>query len=239
MTIVDALIIYLTFGSPMMVYRYLLSSRLGQLQRVYVSIFTLAFWVPLAAQMVYRRLTNAYSRLGFVSVEILDAVDRSMADIRKALKTEPSHFGGGALVRDLLQSIERYAALSIAAREVKSYRADRSDLFAITGTNAALGNACVQRRNAIRLEDHYTRSRADLLLGFQTFAEFRGSSVGVGKLLIDIAHLLDDPELARKLTGIDDDIDRTSSYEQQPLAAKLPTSFAPAIAMTVAPPNSD
>jgi len=237
MSTVDLLIIYLAIGSPLMVHRYLFSSRLSKPRRVLVSLFTLGFWVPLATQMVYRYLAAAYSRTSFVTVEDLDSIDRHLANLRKTLRVELTNAGRSFPIRDVILTVERYVALSIAARERGACALQGEELFAIDGTNPRLSGVCMARRNRRRIVDHQTRARADLLSVFDALSETPCARAAMEDVLINIAPLLDDRELASSIGQRGAESDRLWTIEKTSAPALMPPGLAP-IAM-ISPPNRD
>ncbi len=233
----DALIIYLAFGSPMMVYRYLLSSRLGRTKRILVSILTLGFWVPLAAQMVYRRLTNAYSRPCFVARENLDSVEDYLADLRKGLKAELTNTDRGISIRDVMLTVERYVGLLLAASEQRACVPNRLELFTIAGTNAELSSVCMVRRNRRRIADHQRRARTDLLFVYRALSAAPTARAAVDKFLMNILRLLHDRELVRLLEAPEIEMDRSWTLDAPSLVYLNPSPI-PSMAMTIAPSSS-
>ncbi len=237
MSTVDLLIIYLAFGSPLMVHRYLFSSHLSQPRRVLVSLFTLAFWIPVATQMVYRRLVNAYSRASFVTVEDLDSIDRLVADLRKTLKAELPNAGRSFAMRDVVVTVERYVALSIAWRERGACAFQGQELFSVAGTDPDLASVCLTRRNRRRIETQHMRARADLLSVFAALSETPAARAAMEDVLTNIAPLLDDRELFNSIEQRRAGSGRLWTIEEAPAPAIMPPGLAP-IAM-ISPPNGD
>src|SRR5688500_9131957 len=88
MNLADAIIIYLAFGAPLAVYKFLQSRDVEMRRRIAVSIFRLLFWIPAAVRLMHHSITNAYSNSGFVSKENLDASDVRLAELREKIRAE-------------------------------------------------------------------------------------------------------------------------------------------------------
>jgi len=187
--------------------------------------------------MVYRHLANAYSGTSFVTVEDLDAIDRHLADLRKTLRVELTNAGRSFPIRDAILTVERYVALSIAARERGARAFQGKELFAVAGTDPDLSGVCMARRNRRRIVDHQTRARADLLSVFDALSETPYARAAMEDVLINIAPLLDDRGLASSIGQRGAESDRLWTIEKTSAPAIMPPGLAP-IAM-ISPPNGD
>ena len=81
MTIGDILIVYLAFGSPLAVYKYLETRGSGTLHRIGYAVLTLIFWIPSVIRIGYRYLTNADFIDAFVSRNNLDSSGQKLSDV--------------------------------------------------------------------------------------------------------------------------------------------------------------
>src|SRR5688572_21819863 len=88
MTTVDILIVYLAFGSPLAVYRYLETRGAGTWPRIGHAVLALVFWIPSVIRIGYRYLTNAYFIDAFVSRKNLDSSGRQLSDLCDGLTSE-------------------------------------------------------------------------------------------------------------------------------------------------------
>ena len=79
MTLTDLLIIYLAFGAPLAVYKYLQNRGAEIGRRILVSSFTFVFWLPAAAEIGYLYFTNAYFGGAFVSRRDLVSADEKLS----------------------------------------------------------------------------------------------------------------------------------------------------------------
>lgn len=225
MTLVDIFIVYLAFGSPVMVHRYLASRRLERDKRIVFAVAGLAFWVPLVAQMGYRYLINAYSKHGFVSWRDSDATGPLVNEFRSLMRDELSDSAVAiTLRRELLEAVARYVALSTALHTWSDDGEKAFNLFSVAETNREIGSVCLIRRNHKLLTDHHIRAREDLLLLLQVAAEGLTTDVQTEttSLLIRIAEQFGDETLVAELfTGGSDGKDRSWSTHHQPAQQKV------------------
>ncbi|HEX6125900.1 MAG TPA: hypothetical protein VFZ23_11060 [Pyrinomonadaceae bacterium] len=237
MSITDILVIYLAFGSPLMVHHYLSNARLDRRRRIISALFALAFWVPSVVQMGYRYLSNAYFTHGFVSGRDLDAVERYLLEIRGILKPSSRTSVSGFSGHDFFEALERYVALAAAKRTRSPDSVQPLNLFEVAGRESEIGTACLVRRNRRRIENHHIRARADLLRLFRNISA-GDSRVLVAACMTEIARLLDDPGFEAILRDGEQGIDRSWTTEQEPVLEKACSPIS-SLAIAITPPRSD
>ena len=174
MNIGDIVIIYLAFGAPFAVHRYLQTRGEEMRRRITISIFTLLFWVPTATRLVYLYLNNAYSRRSFVSRQDLDSPDVRLAVLRDAIRRELNKSGFGPVTSfSIRETVERYIGLTKAAAATQDTPRQKiddvpSDLFEVAGrSDDKLAAICLNRRNRRQMERHHIKGRRDFLTLFE------------------------------------------------------------------------
>src|SRR5215213_8559983 len=144
MTLTDFLIIYLAFGAPLAVYKYLQNRTVGVRRRVAVSIFTFFFWVPVVFELGYLYLANAYFGDAFVSHPNSDASDQQVRDLRESITAELIRVDRGANLHDTRETVDRYTGLANEVRNAAVKNAERNELFEAAGReNYELGQLCL------------------------------------------------------------------------------------------------
>lgn len=202
MTIVDILIIYLAFGSPLAVYRYLETRGAGTFQRIAQAALALLFWIPSVVRIGYRHLSNADFIEGFVSRNNLDSFGKRLAGICDELTVELMGLGRDVPLYDVREVLERYVGLSVVQDSgIERGNDESNDLFdAAAHSNRALAAACLMRRNRRRLQRHHTRARQDYLSLFENLPSSGvGTSPRLLRIGIDLAGRLDDHEAIEAL----------------------------------------
>jgi hypothetical protein len=169
MNISDLIVIYLAFGAPFAVYKYLQSRTTSRGRKLVFSVATLIFWIPAAAKIAYRHLTNAYYKPAFVSQEILDSRDFRLDELRESLRTGFTSNGMGLGMHDLREVIDRYTGLSqLVADEGEHSINGYASLFEAAGrTDSRTGSACLIRRNRLRVRRHHTQAREHFVSLFE------------------------------------------------------------------------
>jgi hypothetical protein len=198
MTFTDLLIVYLAFGAPLAVYKYLQNRTAHRFRRILVSSLTFAFWVPAAVEIGYLYLTNANFSSGFVSQRDLDA-DTKLSLMRESVSTEVIKLSRNSNPHDLRETVDRYVGLADAARNSSAQRAIDGGLFRAAGRkNDELGSICLMRRNLRRLERHHIQASADFVDLFEHLLDRPNISVPLEKG-IELARQLDDDKTVLKL----------------------------------------
>jgi len=239
MNIADLVIIYLAFGAPFAVYKYLQNRDVERGRRILGSVLTLLFWIPVAARIGYRSLSNAYSGDVFVSQRNLDARDARLAVLRESIKAELITAGCNLTVHDIREILERYAGLAECARDTSYRESDVfSHLFDAAGqTRNELATVCLTRRNRRLVKRHHIQAGRDFAALFEQLStpEAR-KSVELG---IEFADLLADHETASRLSGLIEKRGEVwNSEHQKPAPSAISAAVSP-IAMTTASLNRD
>ncbi|HUR98407.1 MAG TPA: hypothetical protein VMZ26_10120 [Pyrinomonadaceae bacterium] len=202
MTLTDFLIIYLAFGAPLAVYKYLQNRAAGVHRRVALSIFTFFFWVPVAFEIGYLYFANAYFRDAFVSHRNSDASDRLVRVLRESITIELIKLGRGSNVHGTREVVDRYTGLANEVRYAAKNGEERNELFEAAGReNYDLGQLCLMRRNLRRLEKHHIQARRDFV-ELVAQVSHRSSAASVFEMSVDLAGRLDDHETVGQLRAL-------------------------------------
>ena len=228
MTLTDILIIYLTFGAPLAVYKYLQNRAMKRRRRILASLSIFVFWVPAAVQIVYLYFRNAYSGDGFVSKQDLDVTDKRLADIGEELRMELIGFGAG--VHDVRETIDRYVGLADAARNSSAVTAVGGDLFNAAGRRKHdVAQRCLMRRNLRRLGRHHTQASSDLVYLLEEASERFEISRAV-RIAIELALQLEDDNTVKHLRDLV--VQRGEVWESRQQDRRKTVTSVPQIAMT-------
>jgi hypothetical protein len=220
MTFTDLLIVYLAFGAPLAVYKYLQNRTANVRRKTLVSIFTFFFWVPTAVQIGYLYLSNAYFRDAFVSRRILDAREKRIGSLREAMTAELTRLARGASLHDTRETVERYAGLADAVRETGPEPSGRNALFEAAGREEyRVGQVCLMRRNLRRLKRHHTQARQDFV-ALLSEVSLRFDESGVVMMGIELARQLEDHATADQLTTLK--VKRGELWDSRPMQEQLP-----------------
>ena len=202
MTFTDIFIVYLTFGAPLAVYKYLQNRSMSRRRRTLYSLSTFIFWIPAAVQIVYLYFSNAYSVDGFVSKQVLDARENRIAEIGESLRMELMGFPGAAGMHDVRETIDRYIGLTGAARNIGRSILVGAELFGAAGRRQHdLAQRCLMRRNLRRLEQHHTQARRDLVNLLEEVSERFDASDAVGTA-IELGRQLEDGDIVKDLRDL-------------------------------------
>ena len=230
MTFADLLIIYLSFGAPVAVYKYLQTRGAGTRRRATLSILTFFFWIPTAFEIGYLYLRNAYFNSGFVSQGNLDSETGVLRDLRDEITSELFRVVRGSSLHDVRETVERYAGLASELRRELSSPPHDNHLFEAAGRKKyELGQICLMRRNLHRLQRHHNQARQDFLALLEDALD-RFPVPGAVDCSIELATQLDDPHAVLTLRALKKKRGEVWNPEQQ----HLPQSMAavPSIVMT-------
>src|SRR4030095_11125530 len=146
MALTALFIIYLTFGAPVAVYKYLQNRAAPARRRILVSALTFVFWIPAVAEIGYLYFSNAYFGDGFVSPINSDSGDRGLVALREAMNTELTRISRGSNLHLMRDSIDRYVGLAASVRSGVLAEAAPHELFKAAGRNESeLGRLCLMR----------------------------------------------------------------------------------------------
>ena len=239
MTFADFLIVYLAFGAPLAVYKYLQNRTDDIRQRILVSGFTFFFWIPAAVQIGYLHLTNAYFTDDFVSQQDSDATSFRSGEMRESLSAGLIRLTRGSNVHDLRETVERYTGLAEAVQIGLRGNTGPGALFEIAGREEYdLGRVCLTRRNLRRLQRHHMQARQDFLALFRKLTNRAAASAVIG-MGVDLARQLEDHEtveLLNELTAKKGEVWKPTQQEQPQTI--VPTSIQP-LAMTTVSLNNE
>jgi hypothetical protein len=230
MTLTDLLIIYLAFGAPLAVYKYLQNRGTQIGRRILLSSFTFVFWLPAAAEIGYLYFTNAYLGGAFVSRRDSVSAEERLSAMRESLSTELIKRARGSNIHDLRETLDRYVGLAGAARNSVGQAAAKNELFEAAGREKdELSSICLMRRNLHRLERHHIQASADFIELFEWGADRPDASASLD-LGIEMARQLDDHETVSKLSELK--VKRGEVWNSEQLEQHQPMAAVPSMPMT-------
>jgi hypothetical protein len=230
MTLTDFLIIYLAFGAPLAVYKYLQNRDADFGRRVVASVVTFLFWVPLVLELVYLYLANAYFVDAFVSEKNSDASDQRVRDLRESITAELIRLERGANLHDTRETVDRYTGLAHETRQSGSGEDGCNEFLEAAGRrDYELGQLCLMRRNLLRLKRHHTQARCDFVELLDQVSR-RSPATGIIETGIALARELEDHETVNELGNLILNRGEVWSSGQQE-QSQIRTSVTP-IAMT-------
>jgi hypothetical protein len=227
----DLLIIYLAFGAPIAVYKYLQNGTEDRVRRIASSALTFLFWIPAAVRIAYLYFTNADFEDAFVSQSKSDAFYKRICKTRDALASELVRAAVGFSVHEVREAIERYAGLADALGNDAAGNTKPQSLFAGSGRTRhyELGLVCWARRNRRRLERHHIEARRDFVALLDR-ASYQDSAAGAIVIGIDLARQLDDTEAVELLKALD--VKKGEVWKPQPHEQPQTITSSPPIVMT-------
>ena len=230
MTLVDIVIIYLAFGAPIAVYKYLQTRDARPMRRYLTAVGTFLFWIPAAVRIGVLYISNAYFDDGFVSPVDLDSSEILISDLRESLRSELVRLGAGVGMHDARETVDRYVGLASAVRSgVDLGGAAHENLFEAAGReDYILAVHCVNLRNRRRLERHHIQSRKELL---KLLAELVDSSEHntAMKSALRLTRQLDDHEMfdqVRELMTNKAEVWNSESKQQTQSVSAVPVIVA-------------
>jgi hypothetical protein len=203
MTLTDLSVIYLAFGAPIAVYKYLQNRTANIGRRTAVSVLTFFFWIPAAIEIGYLHLANAYFKDAFVSQGNIDALNRRIHNLRESITTELIQLNRGSSIHDTRETVDRYTGLADAVRNQVADEHGGNELFEAAGRNDyELGQLSLMRRNLRRLKRHHILARRDFInLLDQSTRRSAGSTIlAMGT---ELARQLEDQETVEELKALE------------------------------------
>ncbi len=244
MNLADFIIIYLAFGAPLAVYKFLQSRDVEMRRRIAISIFRLLFWIPAAVRLMHHSITNAYSKGRFVSKENLDSSDVRLAELREKVRTELAQPDRRLFTaHEVREVLDRYIGLTRAADASIPQVIDASlDLFEAAGRpDDKLAAICLMRRNRRQIERHHIKARRSFLTLFErSVTEDAARAQRAVQLGLELASQLDDQKAVDGLIAIAA-IARDEVWNpegQQRILSNVSTPVSP-LSMKTAPFNND
>lgn len=168
MTIRDLIIIYLACGAPFAVYYFLQNRRTESTGMLWLKTTgRFVFWIPFAIGMVARRslFTNLYNS-GFDRGSNTDAVrEAKIEETRRFVDGFASDPELRMSVFELREVFDRYVGLTMELADADSEPSNsESEIFRITNhTSKKAGEACLHRRNLMRLSFHQKLAARDFI----------------------------------------------------------------------------
>ena len=200
MTVIDILIIYLAFGAPIAVYKYLQNREAQIVRRCLIAVGTFLFWIPAAVRIGFLYISNAYLGSGFVSPVDSDSSEMLISDLRQHVRSELVRLGAGVGMHDARETVDRYVGLASAVRSGMPLGGTaHENLFAAAGRkDSRVGIRCMNIRNRRRLERHHNQSRKELLRLLAEAADSAEYNTAM-KSALKLTRQLDDSETFQQL----------------------------------------
>jgi hypothetical protein len=197
MTLLDVLIIYLTLGAPVGVYRFLQLPRPISLTTLFRIAGAFLLWVPYAFVIMRETIPQIVRNPDFVSAYHSDS---GIHENVQLLRSEYQASLDGICRRDLremLKSFDRYVSLYLMFKtESDAEGGQTNELLAIAShPNVSLGSKCIARRKRSRLWRHLSNARNDLAKAANRGSFPRGSRKGANLIVVKIGHVLQDAEM--------------------------------------------
>lgn len=165
MTIIDALIIYLTLGAPISMYRFSATdNRLG-FDPVLKAISALLFWPFYLVQIIRNtQLGGSKRQINDRKSQFLITDIRSVEkSLEKAINRAVNAYVPNDHRKLIIETAERYAGLKLAEAHSTNEPVFQ-DIFEISDhPNAKLAATCLSRKNQIRLKRHISIAENDLI----------------------------------------------------------------------------
>jgi len=195
MRAIDALIIYLAVGSPLAMTYLLRNRRKPVVKLATLTIVTLLCWLPVLLFRIAR------------SIALRNLLKQPDIEVETAAKMESRvkeifALAGSTLPgRNLRQSLERYTALTTAAKRPSSLN---FDLFSISGNrNETTGSSCLARQNMKKLLVHQERAADDLVNSLKLITLKNNNAIKrLSDMITLLAKDLDDQLTADKVRNI-------------------------------------
>jgi len=200
--ILDASIIYLSLGAPFGVYHFVQHRETCAGTNLWVkTLLSWLFW-PADAVRVYRAFHSRKDTTGpnFDGEHLLDAREEKRVDeIKRILEDLFFVYDTTSSIYVFREVFERYVGLSIALLPQSSSKKEPgAEILRLTGhKNAAIGSACLNRRNRSLLLKHHNQARHDLFEKLAILAASPEPGENVGLLARELAAILkDDPTIS-------------------------------------------
>ncbi len=166
MTLIDAIIIYLAFGSPFVVL-YVFETRTPfNAKRIAMVVLTTLFWQPHALKTLRTLIRTDQHFANRSDVDSYD--DHRTGEILEILKAKFKSYEDGRLLFD---SLERYIELHTAAEfDAAAPGEQETEFYTIAGhDDPAIASACLKRRSRDRLLRHAALARREVFRCVRTY----------------------------------------------------------------------
>jgi hypothetical protein len=158
MTLTDLLVIYFASGSPFAVHELLSLGSLPNGAKLMRSAMVWLLWPFFVLDKLAGGSTPKRGRSADDLNDVNAPEDRTWSIVRDLLRCNPREFAAGGR-----ETVERFAGLSLALGRIDA-GAGEAELFRVSGhRDARVGDACLRRRNAARLERHHKQARDQFL----------------------------------------------------------------------------
>ena len=226
MPISEILIVYLAFGAPLAVYRFLETRQVSRQRRILMSLATFVFWIPFAVRLSFRHFTNASFDTDFVSPRTKKT--KSVTNKREEALELAMIASGCPLPRhDLREVIGCYVGLSnaVEGQGESAVPGEKIVNFLLAaGRPTDLGARCLARRERTRLERHLDDARESFLRLFDQLSsnsQLRSRAIRRG---VELALLIKDIDAADHLGMLE--FEDTTSTDLKPVRVNAKAGFS-------------
>lgn len=199
MTKTDALIIFLSFGSPFAVHHFVQSrNREPLLMRLAGSLYNLIFWLPITLYRGACLFTSLLQRMFFNDRRTI-AVTDELENLERIIGSCVVTGNDISLHFRFKDVFLRYSGLSQFVYEIKSdSEIPANEIFKISGHNAPeLAARCLSRRNLQRALRHQQLARNEFTeIVAKTLSE---TDQNLSNAVVRLSEIVSDPELVRAL----------------------------------------
>lgn len=204
MNLPDFLIIYLACGAPFGVYYYLQNrNQTGSKILMLKSVIRFIFWIPFAIQLVARNsfFTKLYNN-DFAVHGISDSnIDFEIEEIKKNLELKIKEVSPEISIFEFREIFDRYAGLSLEIlSEDRDVSIPEKEIFRIAShSSQKIGEACLNRRNRLRLSYHQKLARKDFFEIFEKLTLKSEMPQNLFKKVLRLADMLNDIDARQRL----------------------------------------
>lgn len=197
----EVIVIYLSIGAPFAVLTFLRARRKPLGIRVFGTVVTLFLWLP---EIIYRRLRSSNAERSTSAAKISDSFD---ADVNHLVRNLLDRVHSNSKFSEFREKLERYATLSSEcfSSDQKTSGPEKEFLRIAGNDNVHIGSACLKRANFRKMLRHQEQAASDLIGFFINAERDATADPFLGRSVIELCHLLNDPRTAelleRQITG--------------------------------------
>lgn len=196
MSFSELLIIYLTLGAPLGVYRFFQAGESFSTINLLKLFFNIIIWPPLAMSIWRNSVSNSRSRSHFAAVHPLDAgTGEIVALYREQLRSALDGKFGQIEFRRIIEAYDRYAGLTLELNANPAAGQSEEIFKIVQHPNEDLASICLRRRNRLRLIAHQTKARNDLTHALKVNQKGKLPAENINRILKHLGAVLNDMEL--------------------------------------------
>ena len=205
MRISEAIIIYLSIGSPFAVNNFLRTRKNSVSNGILHASLAFLFWPIYAISLTKRvKMTKDDQNVNSLESNILDArLDKKVGAVSSALEMFLTDSLPRMSVLEFREILNRYTGLTFALLSEASYRPSSFSILIPAGSeNLDLNEICMNRRNRKRLEAHRNRARNDFLALVSEVTAVDGKHSAFADLAFELARVISDTDACGEIETI-------------------------------------